>query len=591
MRRLGPPLLGIGAVGLFMLLVSGAETGSGVGIAGMALFAGVVWLVARWIDRRRAALDGRWTPVADVAFEPAAAHTAASPVGVAMSLSRVEARELLASTSFGAGLGFCLLLLVLVGKVWAPDYGGDLPGTLEQFPMFVHPLAGLVVLAAHRARTRSTRDGTQELFDSLPASQSTRTTGHLLTAWVPAVVMVTFLTVLVTLISRAPRPSFGEVGARQVALLLGAAVLGVGATALGVALARWAPWTLVPVVAVIGVGVASVQLATSGDRTTEPIRQLSTWLGEPQVDLRLTAPHWVAHQLWITALVAVVAVLGLLRDRREPRLVGIGVAAVTVAGLSAVVATRPIDAADADRIAALIDDRAAHQQCVDAAGLPVCTYPGDDELARHLAAEVASVVAAAPVGALDGWAWRHGTPVERSELDPEVLERLRPDEATPGERLIPMEIVSHPQADEGARFWTALTAVGVTGSQPSGTTVSLAGQARGVMALWLATRGADADTVVAMTSVDSDAGRASASGARPWPNTCVAGPVAAVWGLTDLEAARRLIAAPEAEVRHALWSGWRRFTDPSTSTAELLDALGLEPVAPVRGSTPSGEPC
>ncbi|MGQ0434093.1 MAG: hypothetical protein ACT452_17005 [Microthrixaceae bacterium] len=591
-RRLGPPLLGMGAVTVFMALVSG---GSGVvfGMAGMFLIAGVVWMIASWIERRRPSRQGGWASDAAVAFHPAAAHSAASPWSVSVSLGRVEARELLSSASMGVGLGFCLMVLVLFGRVWAGDYQGDVLGAIELYPIYVHPLAGLVVLAAHRARTRSRRDGTEELFGTCPTSQGTRTLGHLLPAGAAASVALTFLALMTLFITANTLGGISDIGARQVAAVLGAALLCVGATALGVMLGRWAPWTLVPVAVVIAIGFGSTRLATAGNRQTEPIRQLSTWLNDPAELVRFTAPPWLAHHLWILALVGLVAVVALLRDDRRPQVLLAGAAFAVLAVVSAIAATRPIDTADAEHIASLINEPEAHQRCVDVGELPVCAYGSDRELTEHIAETITPVVLAAPRGSLAGWSVRQDTSLDRAELDPEVRRLLT---AEPNDRrYIPMDkVVQRSAADEGARFWVALTAVGVTADITEGAVLSIDHQARGVIALWLATRGVDAETAAAMTSTDDathDSGNYVSDFGHPWPDRCYAGPAPVTWALSDLDAARQLLALPEPAVRDLLRSDWDHLIDRDTSTDELLVALGFEPVPPRAGSTVGGGEC
>ncbi|MGH9275653.1 MAG: hypothetical protein ACRDZU_13480, partial [Acidimicrobiales bacterium] len=157
-------------------------------------------------------------------------------------------------------------------------------------------------------------------------------------------------------------------------------------------------------------------------------------------------------------------------------------------------------------------------------------------------------------------------------------------------QFIPIELLAHPEAEEGARFWVAFTAVGITDDVTEGSTLSIANQARGVVALWLATRGADAGTAAKMTSFDDDPGQ-SGSYDRPWPGTCYAGPAPVVWALNDLEAARVLIAAPEAQVTTLLHDQWDRFTDRATSTDELLAAAGLELASPRGGVTRGSQAC
>jgi hypothetical protein len=354
-----------------------------------------------------------------------------------------------------------------------------------------------------------------------------------------------------------------------------------------VALARWLPWTIVPIAAVIGIGFATAELATRGTRTTEPSRQLSLWLGDPDLDVRLTAPHWLAHTGWVVALVAVVAVLAILHDRRSARVVGAGAVAISVALASAVVATRPIDASDARRIATLLTDPAA-LDCIDADGLDVCTFPADDDLRRALAAAAAPVAAAAPDGALDGWQVRQTAATDWTQLDPEVVAIAGnpPDD----DGILPIEFTGHPLALEGLRLWTGLAATGVFDDHwAPGATKSLRGQARGVLALWLATRAADRESQLDLTSIGTPTRNPRDAG-RPWPDACFAGVTPVTWAETDVAAARALLTVPDAEVQRVVHRDWSRFLDRDTTTDDLLAALGL-PAVGLEGSTPGPSEC
>ena len=397
----------------------------------------------------------------------------------------------------------------------------------------------------------------EELFESCPAKQSTRTVGHLLTAWAPTLTALVYVVLMTALIERGSAAVFGEIGARQVAAVLGAAVLCIGAACLGVTLARWAPWSIVPILAVFGVGLLSVRLATHGTRTTEPVRQLSTWLGDPEIDLRLTAPHWVAHHVWILALVAVVGAAAVLRDRRGPAVLGVGTLAVAVAVAAAVTATRPIDGADARRIAALLEDP-ENQPCVDAGGLAVCTFRADDDLTAALSGAVRPTAAAAAPGALVGWSVRQGASVDWSQLDPEVRSLLGATPA-PDPRIIPIEMATDPTSLEGARLWAGLAAAGVLDEWTRGTTLDVRGEARGVVALWLATRGVDDEAQRDMTSVGSGDSTSADSG-RPWPDSCDEGAGVVRWAATDVFAAREMLAVPQEDVRAVLLADWERWT-------------------------------
>jgi hypothetical protein len=587
-RRLGRLLLGFAGVALFLGVAGVGGDRNGLPLALLILIAvGAVWGAWGLLQRRRPAVPSGWTPTAAFSFQPAAERPPGRPAAVPMALSRVEVRELTTSPAFGVGLGFCALALFLFGRVWAGDYGGNMPSVFELLPILGHPLAGMVVLASFRARTRGRRDGTEELFESCPTSQATRTAGHLLTGWAPAVVAVVFAVGLVGLVATGVATPFGPVGARQVAAVAGTAVLAVGATFLGVALARWIPWTLAPVVAVIAIGFLASGLATQGTRTTDPRRLLSTFIVDPEIDIRLTAPHWLAHHLWIVGLVALMAVLALLRDRRGPAVLGAGLLAVAVAAGSAVLATRPIHPADARRIAAIIEDP-ARVPCTDVDGLDVCTFAADADLREDLADAARPVVAMAPPGALEGWSVHQLSETRWKNLDPEVVDLLG-SVPEPDPRVIPIEFTGHPLALQGLRLWTGLAATGALDTRPRGVTLGLRGQARGTIALWLATRGADPDVQLDLTSLGGP-DRAARDAVRPWPDTCYAGNLPVQWAETDVLAARSMLALDEDEVRGVLHADWARFTDRATTTDELMVALGLEPLG-LEGQTSGGSEC
>ena len=588
-RRLGRVLLAFAFVAVFLGVAGVGEDRNGAPFALLLLLgAGAVWAVWGFVQRRRPAVAGGWTPTAAFSFQPAAARPRGGPAAVPMALSRVEVRELTTSPAFGVGLGFCALALFLFGRVWAGDYGGNMPSVFELLPILGHPLAGMVVLASFRARTRGRRDGTEELFESCPTSQATRTAGHLLTSWAPAIVALVFAAGLAGLVGLGAATTYGPVGARQAAAVAGTAVLAVGATFLGIALARWVPWTLAPVVAVIAIGFVAAELATQGTRTTDPRRLLSTFIVDPEIDVRLTAPNWLPHHLWIVGLAALVAVLAVLRDRRGPAVLGAGLLAVGVAAASAVAATQPIDLADARRIATTIADP-AQLPCTDVDGFAVCTFAADDDLRTDLAETVRPVAAMAPRGALEGWSIHQIADSRWQNLDPEVVALLG-DIPAPDPHVIPIEFTGHPLALEGLRVWTGLAATGALDTRPRGDiTLGIRGQARGTIALWLATRGADREVQLDLTSLGGP-DRAARDTIRPWPDSCYAGSPPVQWADTDVLAARSMLALDEDEVRRVLHTDWARFTDRATTTDELMAALGLEPVG-LAGQTSGGSAC
>ncbi len=288
---------------------------------------------------------------------------------------------------------------------------------------------------------------------------------------------------------------------------------------------------------------------------------------------------------WIWGI-AIRRLIGVLRTRNRWAPVAESIRSDADAQLaSAVLATRPIDTADATRIATMLNNLPDHQVCEVAVTVPVCVFRGDRALARHLAAEMTAVIAAAPAGAVDGWTVRYALDVKVAHLDPEVRSLLR--SFPPAERLIPISAVAHRDADEGARLWTALTAVGLHGAPG----MNVRGQARGVVALWLATRDLPESQARDMTSIGPPFEEWHPDRQRPWPDPCFAGPTPVRWAETDLEAARRVHALPEPVVRGVVHAQWARLLDPATTTDDLLAALGVEPLGAPRGWTPAPDAC
>jgi hypothetical protein len=105
--------------------------------------------------------------------------------GAARTLARIEGTRLLRHPLF-------LLGLALSGVLSAGAAGTDGPAQVAVLSgMGALPLAGGTLLAANLAGLRSQRDGTAELYDSLPRPERTRTAAQLLAVgWAVAVTAV-----------------------------------------------------------------------------------------------------------------------------------------------------------------------------------------------------------------------------------------------------------------------------------------------------------------------------------------------------------------------------------------------------------------
>ncbi|HEX2187022.1 MAG TPA: hypothetical protein VHN78_16115, partial [Chloroflexota bacterium] len=161
LRRLAPPLGGLLAVGLIVL----AAIGAGPFLAAPLL----ALVVGAWLVVARHRLDG----AADVSWTGSTPAAAAAPMdraaerrlgGVALALARVEARELVTSPWFGAGLGFLAVVFVMFGVLWVEDNERSWWTWFLLAPAVVHPFLGMAVIGVHRATSRSRREGCEELF-------------------------------------------------------------------------------------------------------------------------------------------------------------------------------------------------------------------------------------------------------------------------------------------------------------------------------------------------------------------------------------------------------------------------------------------
>lgn len=98
----------------------------------------------------------RWRPTAEVS-----------------ALARIEGRHLLWHPVFLVGFALSSLYFIRASEGMVPTFVGS---TCWGF----FPLSGSVLIAANLAATRSRRDGTNDLYRSVPHPRSTRVTGQLL---------------------------------------------------------------------------------------------------------------------------------------------------------------------------------------------------------------------------------------------------------------------------------------------------------------------------------------------------------------------------------------------------------------------------
>ncbi len=490
----------------------------------------------------------------------------------ARSLGRMWSRELVRSAAFATGVGLLMVSYVAFALLFGQETD-SWSETLQAAPWFVHPLVGMTIVAVHRAVTRARRDDLSELIETCPLPEGVRTVGHLGAVVVPFVVFAMFVVVYIGTKELRGAGPVGPVGPGWLDLL-SAFVLIVGGVALGVALGRWVPFQVAPVVALLVVAVVSIGLATRGDPGWNPLAELS--LSPPVEEIgELLAPRPNAwHLVWLLGLTSLITVAAFAWSRRD-RWVGalaFGSVAVVVAG--GVGATSGLSSADADHVAELIVAPEDHQTCrtADSGVLDVCVYEGYEETVPVLltAEHVATAVPGARRVVI-----RQGL-VSRlvDQLPPEVRDRLPSGRTRPVNEIV---VGLDPSSDDStARFALAFSAVGLPIDEPQdGVPLIIVGQARSVVALWLAAAGLHDDDALGILQPDDEAGDDALNRSAVWAGvTCWTPP--AVTSIEELELARRLAVGDDARMTEVLAERWEHWIDPATGTAELVAALGRE---------------
>lgn len=593
MDRITHVLLVVGGVLLLSFMLFGRGGGGSVSLIFVLVplvLAGGVWFV---FGRTGRTLELGWGGRAEVTAAVdvptfAAIRPRSTQAAVAAALGRFEARKHATSTWFVVGTAMMLLMLALFGWVWV-DPGQHWRFLLVHMPIMAFPMVGMAVGAGHLSVTRARRDGATELFDACPATATTRTLGQLRAAWVPALALVLFIAAMVLSLALQERAVFGSIDANATADVITAIVLGACGVALGVALGRWAPWRLAPIVALFVVMWASTLLGSLGEPHWSNVRQLSTWPRYPPHSLLFTdRPVWW-HLAWIVALGALMVVIAVMRTERSRRVLTAGAVVVVALVVAGVMATRPISAASARHIASLVVEPAEHQTCVSATRVLVCAYD-DQEVARDdVLAAVAPIAAAAPDGTPD---------LHMRQLFDGRVEHLGPDVAAAIAALAPTPALDDlafgfERSSDHSRATRIRAAVRIAmpglGGEPAGhVPLVVAGESRGVVALWLGAQGLSTQDAVDFATVrydvhldeDQSPDAWDLGNQGMWPDACEVGAPPVVWSQQDLAAARQLLGLAADDVRALFLVNWSLVTDPSFGTDELMSLAGLPAVGP-----------
>ena len=572
---------------------------------------------------------------------PAPAPAEPPPRAAVLALAVREGRLLLRSPTVLGGAVLSVLLLVLPALDEAPVLHRD----DARIAMGLLPLAGATMLAAHLAVLRGRRHDTEELYATLPTRALARTAAHLLALAAPAgLAALLVLAHVVWLLAR------GGVGSPSPAELVTGPVLVALAGAVGVALARWAPWTAAGPLGLVVLGVWQLVAWDPGESTAGTVhRWLGLWVehrpqgGLPPA-LLIRPSGW--HLAWLLVLGAAVAVLAASRHGWTPRragalaatvalTVGLGAGQLAAARAAVTVAPDPVAwtaAQDCERRDGVtycafdayrpwIDDWAAAVQGVRTA-LPDDVADATRGEAGPVVRQVPDAVAWAALSVEDPFSHIGSEP---ADPDPDAAARV----AGPGTvrtgmrwsagdrtgvaafvlaRAYAREVVGLPGAytvserrmSEGEATMYA-EAGGEEAAPEAGDIITEvgscvpAGQARGVVVLWLAARSTPAaerafrdelsvsERQMRALAASSEEGVVLDIGFHAGWEYEAGNSSPVEWTFQDAVAAGRLLDLPDERVARVLAGDWDRWTDPSTSSGELLAALGLD------GGVPPGE--
>ena len=395
-----------------------------------------------------------------------------------------------------------------------------------------------------------------------------------------------------------------------------------GGAVLGVAVARWLPWAVFGWVAVVATFVLQVAYGEADPRFrwlhfSSHGNDTAFDLPELQVDRH----GW--HLLYVAGALLLVAAIALLRSPpsgTRVALLGVSVAMVAV-GVQGQL--RSPTATQIDELARRLEDPVATQTCEAIGAVTYCSWPRYASVHEGWSGPVEAVLARVPDAVVD----RPGRfvvsqrpdlrvrsridPDLRSQVDPRLVFRREPVVHAPYEWPEPSWSMDHSdrRRDFDLGYATALVAVGLpdrpwwdeSNADPSWATRRLhvdagsgdirwvsdalqtcraGGEARSVVALWLAGQATDAPELV-LTQAFGDGGGGDLVELFPdEPYDTSVPPLLPTYGtLTtgdDVRGAIALSRMPVDHVTEVVRGNWDELVDPATSVGRLFELVGQD---------------
>lgn len=564
-----------------------------VAIAFVAVLAVVVVGVTAGLDRVD---ETRQRPTARDGSSPGGGWAQGAKLRMAFPLARAEVGRLVRHPLSAVGIGLTAL------ATWGVfGRGGDLSRDGAIFGLIVWPFAGMMLIATNLAASRPRRHGTDELFDSLPGTREARTLGHAVSLVGPMLVVVAMAGVLFVY----GRLSGGTGSPPPVEIAIGVVLVGC-AGAVGLLLDRLTGRAMLAVPVVIGIGILEGNLAS--DRVPLFWHQLAPWtpVNELPTEVWVRPSGW--HLIYLVGIGAVLVGVAVLRHRRSRRAVAAVIAAVAVAAGAGWAQIRLPTRAQIEASAAFIGDPGSVQRCQQRGNVGYCHYPEREHMVAQWRRAVDGVLDRVPphVRERSLKVAQRVRGIDLQQLEPEIAAALPFTVPSAQPHVWPDDGAIHPDMRWCGRnelgSCEVILAAQVAGwavgfpfapvrsvdddpETPLTTAYDSSGQARAVVALWLA--GASTPRTAHELRPQASPGPEEPQGscvvlcdAKASPSFRIAfcdgvDEASVEYWPAEIAYARTLLRLPSDRVAPTLLRHWDRLVDPRTKTATLASLFGL----------------
>ncbi len=512
---------------------------------------------------------------------------------VVVTLWSGEARRWIRTASFALAVAFSMMNFFVLAIVGDNDLAvAEVSWFAGWFPLFAWPIAGMVLVGVHFGATRARRDHAEELFDSLPASRETRAFGCVSIAVVGVIVAIVLEFAFLIWLWRSA--IVGTVDGRVLLEVLTGISVVIGAAFLGLIFARLLPWPPVPLALLVLIALVDGRLM-EGTKQWSKRRWVSIWPGFPETLARFDSRPVTVHLLYVVAMTAMCAfVARLLFQTNWVRGISVIMSIAAVISL-AVVQDARTNASDARSVALELQQPRDHQVCRTSRGVEVCAFkpfdawlPDWNDIAQGVRENIPAE------RRRDTVIIQQLNTMDLTKLDPRVLAATSsiPDDPQ-RESAVLIGFDRLESYDHRFAYAASLAehAVGLPyATAGSHTTCTASGQARGVIALWLAASAVD-EGVAKLAKTPAPPwmpagyfhGDQQQTFVVPWRSESSYTTDTVVWEPVDIALAHVLAKRPVREVRALVSLHWDELLNPNHGRDVMRTVFGIELLQPSSG--------